>query len=69
MPLVGIDVTTPHLGKVQTIRATQEGAQPTQPLDSTTILHFEVRRIRDLQVAITPMDSQTRLAVEWGVSL
>ena len=69
MALVGIDVTTPHRAKVQTLRNTQEVAQPAQALDSTTLLVAEVRRVRDLQVAITPMDSATRLAVEWGVSL
>lgn len=66
MPLT--DLTTAHLGKIQALRNTQEVAQPTQPLDSTTLFAGEIERIRDLDVVVTPLDTETELAQEWLVS-
>lgn len=62
------DLTTAHLAKVQTLRNTQESGDPTRPLDSTTLFANEIKRIRDLDVTVTPLDTDTELAQAWLVS-
>lgn len=59
------DVTTEHGNELLGLRDTQFAAQPTQALDSTTILTAEVKRVRNLDVVTTPMDSNTKLEINW----
>lgn len=51
--------------EVKALRATQFGLQPTQLLDSTTILVAELKRVRDLDVTHTPLDTNTLLEINW----
>ncbi len=47
------------------LRDTQETAEPTQPLDSTTIFSAEITRVRNLDAVLTPMDTNTELRRRW----
>lgn len=51
--------------EVKALRATQFAAQPTQPLDSTTILTAEIARVRALDVTHSPLDTNTLLEINW----
>lgn len=59
------DLTTEHLPEILALRDTQEVAQPTQPLDSTTIFTAEVKRVRDLDAVATNQDSNTEIEIAW----
>lgn len=59
------DLTTEHLNEVLALRDTQETAQPTQPLDSTTIFVAEVARVRALDTTSANQDSNTKLESTW----
>jgi len=51
--------------EVLALRDTQEAAQPSQPLDSTTILVAEIRRVRDLDAVSTRLETNTELVRAW----
>jgi hypothetical protein len=51
--------------EILALRDTQEVAQPAQPLDSTTILVAEIRRVRNLDAVGTPLDTNTELVRAW----
>lgn len=59
------DVTTEHGNEILAIRDTQFAAQPTQPLDSTTIFIAEIKRVRDLVPAAADQDTNTKLELAW----
>lgn len=51
--------------EILALRDTQEGAQPAQPLDSTTIFALEIERVRDLEITAADMDTNTELVRRW----
>ena len=59
------DLTTDHRNEILALRDAQFAAQPTQPLDSTTLMAAEVRRVRALDTTSTNMDSNTKLEINW----
>ena len=59
------DVTTEARNELLALRDTQFAAQPTQPLDNTTLLIAEVLRVRNLDGAATNQDSLTKLEIDW----
>lgn len=59
------DLQTEMRNELLALRDAQAVAQPTQPLDNTTLFAAEVRRVRALDVTTTPMDSNTKLEIDW----
>lgn len=59
------DLTTEHTNELLALRDSQFAAQPTQPLDSTTLFSAEIERVRDLDAASTNQDTNTELEIAW----
>lgn len=59
------DLAFEHTNEVLALRDTQYAAHATQPLDSTSILAAEMKRVRDLDVTHTPLDTNTELERAW----
>ena len=51
--------------EILALRDTQEVAQPTQPLDSTTLLVAEIERVRDLDATSANLDTMQELVEAW----
>jgi hypothetical protein len=59
------DLSTDFRNEILALRDTQYAAQPTQPLDSTTLFVAEMRRVRNLDAVSTFQDTATALEVAW----
>lgn len=64
-PLVEAEPLSLWQNEILALRDAQFVAQPTQPLDSTTIFAAEIRRVRNLDASTTPQDTNTELDSVW----
>lgn len=59
------DLAFEHTNELLALRDTQYAAEPTQPLDNSTLLTAEIKRVRDLDAVSADQDTNTELEIDW----